>query len=98
MEILLVISLDVASFAFHVQPAVTQGGNPTLPIAYSGQVLRGDGSQTCHSEEQREISRNQVDNATLSLLQESVVPSFWLLHSLRQNIHVVDLAGDVWRT
>ena len=74
MEILLVVSLAVASFAFHVQPAVAQGGNLTLPIAYSGQVLRGDGSQTCHSEEQREIARNQVDNATLSLLQESVVP------------------------
>ena len=36
--------------------------------------MQGDGSQTCHSEAQRERVRNEVDNATLRLLQESVVP------------------------
>ena len=57
------------------QPAVSQGVNTTLPLTYPGQVLQGDGSQTCPSEEQLEIVRNEVDSATLSLLRESVVPA-----------------------
>ena len=69
------ICIAVASFAVLAQPAVDQGANTTLiPVIYPGQVLQGDGSQTCHSEEQRERVRNEVDNATLRLLQESVVP------------------------
>ena len=58
--------------------AVAEGANTTLPVTYPGQVLQGDGSQTCHSVEQRERVRNEVDNATLSLLHESVVH---LLHT-----------------
>ena len=40
-----------ASFAVLVQPAVAQGTNT---LTYPGQILQGDGSQTCHSEGQRE--------------------------------------------
>ena len=69
------ICIAVASFAVLAQPAVTQGGvNATLPLTYPGEVLQGDGSQTCPSEAQRGRVRNEVDNATLSLLRESVVP------------------------
>ena len=75
MEALLCfICITVANFAVLVQPAVAQETNTTLPLTYSGQVLQGDGSQTCHSEAQRERVRNEVDNATLRLLQELVVP------------------------
>ena len=65
------ICIAVASFAVLAQPVVAQGA---IPLAYPGQVLPGDGSQTCPSEEQRERVRNEVDNITLSLLRESVVP------------------------
>ena len=51
------------------QPAVAQGTNTTLPLTYPGRVLQGDGSQTCSSEEQREIVRKEVT----SLLRDSVV-------------------------
>ena len=66
--------IAVASFVILAQPAVAQGANATLPLTYSGEVLPGGGSQTCPSEEQREIERNKVDNATLYLLRESVLP------------------------
>ena len=66
------VCITVASFV--VQPAVSQRANTTLPLTYPGQVLQGDGGQTCPSEEQREIARNEVKNATRRLLQESVVP------------------------
>ena len=68
------ICIAITSFAVLAQPAVAQGANTTLPVTYPGQVLQGDGSQTCHSEEQQEKARNEVDNATQRLLQESVVP------------------------
>ena len=68
------ICVVVASFAVLAQPAVAQGANTTLPLTYPGQVLQGDGSQTCPSEAQRGISRNVVKNDTRSLLRESVVP------------------------
>ena len=68
------ICIAVASFAVLAQPAVAQGANTTLPLAYPGQVLRGDGSQTCPSEAQRGITRNEIKNATQRLLRESVVP------------------------
>ena len=68
------VCIAVASFAVLAQPAVAQGANTTLPLTYPGQVLQGDGSQTCPSEEQREIVRNEIRNATRRLLQESVVP------------------------
>ena len=73
-ENLLCICLVVATFAILIQPTITQGANTTLPLTFPGQVLQGDGSQTCPSEEQREIARNEVKNATRSLLRESVVP------------------------
>ena len=66
--LLYLICIAVASFAVLVQPAVAQGPNTTLPLAYSSQVWQGDGSQTCPSEEQRERVRNEVDTATLRLL------------------------------
>ena len=68
------ICIAVASFAVLAQPAVAQGANTTLPLTYPNQVLQGDGRQICPSEEQRGLARNEVKNATLSLLQESVVP------------------------
>ena len=68
------IYLAVAGFAILAQPAVAQGANTTLPLTYTVQVLQGDGSQTCPSEEQREMARNEIKNATRSLLRESVVP------------------------
>ena len=68
------ICIAVASFAILTHPAVAQGANTNLPVTYSGQVLQGDGSQTCPSEAQQERVRNEVDNATLRLLQETVVP------------------------
>ena len=68
------ICVAVASFAVLAQPAGAQGAYTTLPVTYPGQVLQGDGSQTCPSEEQRGIARSVVKNATRSLLRESVVP------------------------
>ena len=68
-NLLCYLCIAVASFAVLT---VAQGANTTLPLIYPGQVLQGDSSQTCHSEAQRERVRNEVDNATLSLLQESV--------------------------
>ena len=68
------ICVAVASIAVIAQPAVAQGANTTLPLIYPGQVLQGDGSQTCTSEAQRERVRNEVDGATLSLLRKSVLP------------------------
>ena len=68
------ICVAAACFAVLVQPAVAQGTNTTLPLNYPGQVLQGDGSQTCPSETQRGITRNEVKNATQRLLRESVVP------------------------
>ena len=68
------ICIAVASFTVLAQPAVAQGANTTLPLIYPEQVLQGDGRQTCPSEEQQERVRNEIFNATLSLLQESVVP------------------------
>ena len=68
------VCIAVASFAVLAQPAVAQGANATLPLTYPGEVVPGDGSQTCPSKEKREIERNKVDNATLSLLRESVIP------------------------
>ena len=67
------ICVAVASFVALAQSTVAQGANITLPLTYPGQVLQ-DGSQTCPSEEQVERVRNEVDNATLSLLLETVVP------------------------
>ena len=68
------VCIAVASFAILAQPVVAQGANTTLPLTYPAQVVQGDGSQTCPSEEQREILRNEIRNATRSLLGDSVVP------------------------
>ena len=73
-NLLCYLCIVIASFAVLAQPAVAQGANTTLPLTYYGQVLQGDSSQTCHSEAQRERVRTEVENATLRLLQESVVP------------------------
>ena len=88
---LLSICIAVASFAILAQPAVDQGANTTLPLTYPGQVLQGDGSQTCPSEEEQEILRNQIDNATLSLLSETVVPL------LQANSTEHPCGGSSWR-
>ena len=71
---LLNIFIAVASFAVLAQPTVAQGTNTTLPLTYPGRVLQGDGSQTCPSEEQREITRSEIKNTTQSLLVETVIP------------------------
>ena len=68
------ICIAVASFAVLAHPAVAQGANITLPLIYPGQVLQGDGSQTCPSEEQRRVARSEIKNDTRSLFQQSVVP------------------------
>ena len=68
------VCVAVSSFIILAQPPIAQGADTTLPVTYPGQVLQGDGSQTCPSEEQREMVRNEVDNATLSILRESVIP------------------------
>ena len=68
------VCITVASYAVLAQPAVAQRANTTLPLTYPAQVVQGDGSQTCPSEEQLEIVRNEVRNATQGLLRESVVP------------------------
>ena len=67
-NLLSLIYIAVASLAVLAQPAVAQGANTTLPLTYPGQVLPGDGSQTCPSEAQRGIARNEVRNDTQSLL------------------------------
>ena len=45
------ICIALGSFAIFGQPAVAQGTNTTLPLTYPSQVLQGDGSQTCPSED-----------------------------------------------
>ena len=68
------VCIAVASFTVLAQPAVAQGANTALPLTYPGQILQGDGNQTCPSEEQREIARSEIKNATQSLLVETVIP------------------------
>ena len=46
------VCIAVANFAVLAQPAVAQGANTTLPLTYPGQVLQGESSQICPSEEQ----------------------------------------------
>ena len=70
-----VVCIAVASFVVLAHPAVAQEFNATLPLTYPGQVLQGDGSQTCPSEEQLEVARSEVKIATQSLLGEAVVPT-----------------------
>ena len=62
------------SFTVLAQPTVAQEANTTLPLTYPAQVLQGGGSQTCPSEEQREIASSEIKNATQSLLVETVIP------------------------
>ena len=85
------ICIAVASFAVLAQPAVAQGANTSLPLTYTGQVLQGDGSQTCPSEAQRGIVRNEIKNATRRLLRESVVPL------LQANSTEHPCGGSGWR-
>ena len=85
------ICVAVASFAVLAQPAAAQRANTTLPITYPGQVLQGDGSQTCPSEVQRGITRSEVKNATQRLLRESVVPL------LQTNSTEDPCGGSGWR-
>ena len=90
MEVLVyLICIVVASFAVLAQPTVSQGVNATS-FTYPGQVLQGNNSQICHSEAQRERVRNEVDIATLRLLQESVVP-------LLQPSQTFSCGGSGWR-
>ena len=91
MVILVHLIIAVASFAVLAQPAVAQEANTTLPLTYPGQVLQGDGSQTCPSEAQRGITRSEVKNATRRLLRESVVPL------LQANSTEHPCGGSGWR-
>ena len=68
------ICIAVASFVVLAQLVVAQEANTTLPLLYPGQILQGDAIQICPSEKQEERVRNEVDNATLSLLRETVLP------------------------
>ena len=73
-ENLLSVYIAVASFAILAQLTFAQEANSTLPLTYPARVLHRDNSQTCPSEEQEEILRNEIDNETLSLLREPVLP------------------------
>ena len=75
------ICIAVVSFAVLAQPAVAQRANT---FTYPAQVLQGDGSQTCLSEESRERVRNEV-----KMLHKDCFES----HT--QKASVVDLDGDV---
>ena len=83
------ICIAVASFAVLAQPAVAQRTdnagarevNSTLPLTYPTQILQGGGIQTCPSDVQRGVTRNEVKNDTRSLLRESVVPLLQLQNS-----------------
>ena len=68
------VCIAVASFTVLAQPAVAQRADTTLPLTYPVQVLQGDDSQTCPSEEQLEIARSEIKNATRHLLVETVIP------------------------
>ena len=68
------ICIAVASFAVLAQPAGPQRANTTLPLTYPAQVWQGDDNQTCPSEDQERVVRNEVDSEILRLVQESVVP------------------------
>ena len=87
--------IAVASFAVLTQPAVAQGDNTTPPLTYPGRVLQGDGSQTCPSEEQREILRNEIRNATHGLLGKTVVPILQANMTQLQTEH--PCGGSGWR-
>ena len=52
--VIYLVCIVVASFAILVQPAVAQRTDTTLPLTYSGEIVPGDGSQTCPSKEKRE--------------------------------------------
>ena len=67
------ICVALAGYIFLPEPTVAQGTNTTLPLSYQGQISEGDGSQTCTSMEQERV-RNEVKNATRTLIRESVVP------------------------
>ena len=67
------VCIAVAGFAIVAQLAVAQGVNLTLPLTYPGRVLQEDGSQTCPSEAQREMLRNEITNAERRLLRESAI-------------------------
>ena len=62
------------SFTVLAQPAVAKVASTALPLTYPAKVLQGDGSQTCPSEEQQEIARREIKNATQSMLVETVIP------------------------
>ena len=66
--------IAVASFVVLARPAVAQGANTTLSLTYPVQVVQGDGSQTCPSEEHQEIARKEIKTATRRLLRDSIVP------------------------
>ena len=68
------VCMAVASFTVLAQPAVAQRADTALPLTYPAKVLQGDDSQTCPSEEQREIARSEIKTAAQSLLRESVLP------------------------
>ena len=80
----------VASFATLAQPTVAQGASTTLPLIYPGQVLQGDGSQTCPSDEQCEMLRKEIENAAQTLDSESQY-----YPSCKATLVVGQLAGDV---
>lgn len=68
------VYVALISFVVLAWPTVAQVSNITLPLTYPAQVLPGDDSWTCPTEEERQTVRDMVSNATRSLLEESVVP------------------------
>ena len=67
--------IAVASFVVLAQPGVAQGANTILPLTFPGRVLQGVDNQTCPSEEQLEIARNEIKTETHRLLRDSIVPN-----------------------
>ena len=71
--VIYLVCIAVASFVVLAQPALAQETDSTLPLTYPGRVLQEDGSQTCPSEEQRGMLRNEIISAERRLLRESAL-------------------------
>ena len=94
------VCIAVASFAVLAQPAVAQGAST---FTYPAQIVHGNGSQTCLSEEQRERVRNKVKNATQRLLRESDPRGYFCGGSDWRRVAYLDMSDpsqqcpSVWR-
>lgn len=58
------VYVALISFVVLAWPTVAQVSSITLPLIYPAQVLPGDDSRTCPTEEERLTVRDMVSNAT----------------------------------